>query len=246
MSGVELRLIFIGGFLLISGILAFVRFRKRITRLEAKIKELRALGVRPLKYRKVERDDPQHGAKVVELDAVNGELAAAGVTVLGDGTSDAEKQPVRWFVDGSGTLFGWIAILQHPVKGPLRVCVLFSRKGETIYYTRRTVGQVALAQPPFVARQTLSIFTSLAETLAAHRKLASLPGEGFEQVKTLEQAMAELELLRTRTQAWREAEPPGSLLDRDLREILGKHYDRLAPHLARRFDVELPKARVVS
>jgi hypothetical protein len=244
-SGVELRLIILGAGLLVSGIVAFVRFRRRIARLEAKIKELRAIGMRPLKYRRVERDDPQHAGKVAELDAVNGELAAAGVTVLGDGTSDAEKQPVRWFVDADGTTFGWIAILQHPTKGALRVCVLFSRKGDTVYYTRRTVGQVALAQPPFVVRQTLPIFTSLAATLAAHRKLASLPGDGFERIATLDQAMAELEQLRTRSQAWREAEPPGSLLDRDLREILGKHYDRLAPHLARRFDVELPRARVV-
>jgi hypothetical protein len=246
-SAVELRVIVLVGALVVVGTLRFVKFRRQLARLEAHIRHLREIVLRELKYTRVEASDPKYAAQLAELGTLDAELAAAQLTVLGDAVGSNDPQPTRWYRDAEGTVYGWCAVL-HKMGQPLRVAVMLSRAGDEIFSTRRTVGQVALAQPPFSKRAIVPLTTTMTEVVAHHRKLAALDATTaarFDHMMTLEDATRQFERQRAQIVAWRDTQSPGELLDKDLREILGKHYAVLAPKLARRFDVELPTARVV-
>ena len=247
MSSAELRLLVLLGGVAILGVLRFVKFRRQLARLEAHIRNLRDITTRELKFTPIDAADPKYAAQLAELASIDGELAAAQLTTLGDAIGSYDPKPTRWFRDGEGTLFGWCAVL-HRMGQPLRVAVMLSCTGDEIFSTRRTVGHVALAQPPFGKRAILPVTMPLSEVVAQHRKLAGLDATTaakFERAMTLDEATRQFERQRAQVVAWRDKQPPGELLDKDLREILGKHYAVLAPKLAKRFDVELPTARVV-
>ncbi|MGE5184130.1 MAG: hypothetical protein ACM31C_18800 [Acidobacteriota bacterium] len=219
--------------MLVAGLL---RWRRRLARLEGHLRRLRALSVREVNLRPLaagERD-------VSALDAASEELAALGLTILGDALEDAGedgRQPTRWFADAAGTTFGWIGL----VRG-LRLGFLLSSSPERVAITRIVPRPLpSLAQPPFIDRVEHCGTDKLADALAAHR--ARVPA-GAAVVRTLDAAIAEMRALRERTIAWREAQAPGELLERDLRAILGRHYERLGPVMARRLGVRLPEARI--
>lgn len=231
------------------GILAVVLrygvLRRQLDRLEKNIHKLRGLASTPITFRRVEPGDTAHAERLAALDAAGGELAAAGLEVLGDAIGSRDPQPVRWFVDRERTTFGWFGVLQLPRgRGIAHVAILLSHAGERWISTRRSPGTAGLAVPPFVSRQTLPPTTSLGQALAKHRELAGDPAK-LARVETLDEATAAFQEQHAQIRAWRDQQPPAELLENDLRAALGRHYDRLAPMLARRFDIELPRARVV-
>ena len=231
------------------GVLAFVLrygvLRRQIDRLEKNIQKLRGLAATPITFRPVPPGEAAHAERLAALDAAAGELTAAGLEVLGDAIGSRDPQPVRWFVDRERTTFGWFGVLQMPRgRGTAHVAILLSHAGERWFSTRRSPGTAGLAVPPFVSRQNLPATTTLAQALAKHRELAGDPAK-LARVETLEEATAAFQEQHARIRAWREQQPPDELLEQDLRSALGRHYDRLAPLLARRFDIALPRARVV-
>ena len=220
----------------------YFRFRRQLDRLEQKIRKLRDIALRDLRYRRVAPDEAAHAAKLAELDGLVHEMTSAGLEVLGDAISQDEKQPTRWFVDRDHVIFGWVGVIPTAAR-KIRVAVLMSRAGERVVLTR-CAPSVMLAEAPYLKSETLPLTTPLAEAVPRHRTRAGDPA-ALARVATLEDATGELERLRARTIAWRNAEPAADLLDRDLHAILGRHYPKLAPHLARRLGIELPRARVV-
>ena len=220
----------------LAAFVSLTRFRERVNTLETKIRRLRELSSKELEYRELAADDPS----AAPLAAFDAELAAAGVTVLGTMVDVAEPVPSRWFVDRAGTSFGWVARIDHT-----HAAVVVSRRGDEVYQTRRSFAAVALAQPPWAHRQTVRTGLTLAELLAHHHELVGDRPE-LAQVASLADLARELTETRARNQAWRNAQDPAELLDRDLRGILGKHYDGpLGAKLARRLAVELPRARAL-
>lgn len=217
-------------------IATFVTTRRKLARLEANLRRLRALAVREVKLRPLGAGEADTSA----LDAAGDQLRALGLTILGDAIEDAGedgRHPTRWFADSDGTTFGWLGIARG-----VRVGFLLSVAPERIALTRVIPRPLAaLAQPPFIDRAEHYGTDQLAGAVAAHR--ARVPA-GAAVVRTLDAAIAEMRALRERTIAWREAQAPGELLERDLRAILGRHYERLGPVMARRLGVKLPEARI--
>ena len=230
---------------IVAVVLRYGVLRRQLDRLEKNIQKLRGLASSPITFQRVAKGEPAHAERLAALDAAGGELAAAGLEVLGDAISNRDSQPVRWFVDHDHITFGWFGVLQLPRgRGTAHVAILLSRAGERWFSTRRSPGIAALAVPPFVTRQTLAPTTSLALALAKHRELAGDPAK-LARIDTLDDATAAFQAQHAQIRAWRDQQPPAELLEADLRGALGRHYDRLAPLLARRFDIELPRARVV-
>ncbi|HEY1554964.1 MAG TPA: hypothetical protein VGF94_09035 [Kofleriaceae bacterium] len=219
----------------VIALVRYARFRRTIDRLEIKIRSLRSLGEGELTYRRVDA-----GATLDELGA---ELQAAGLVVLGDAASTRDPKPSRWFADSAGTAFGWIAVLDARWMH-LHVAVVVSRRGDEVFLTRRVPASAALAEPPFLHRAEVPVAMAFAEALAHHRARVG-SAAGLVAVHALDEATRELEQLRARTVAWRQTQDPASLLDRDLRAILGRHYPQLGERLARRLANPLPRARVV-
>jgi hypothetical protein len=226
----------------------YVKFRRALARLEGQVRRLRQMGTRALTYRRIESGDVEHAAKITRLDVLAGELARADLVVLGDAIESQVPQPCRWFADREGTMFGWIAALERPGRriapAVLMSCAIESPGNNAdTFWTRRAVG-ATLCAPPFVRRTMVSLATSIADLISAHRKLVG-DTPSLVRVTTLDEAFAQSERMRARVVAWRERQPVGELLERDLRDILGKHYPRLGPRLAKRLQIDLPKARVV-
>jgi hypothetical protein len=220
--------------LLALGIMFVLRARRQLTELAAQIRELRAHATSPVSYRATGGDGLD-----AELDSTVREAEAAGFTMLGDYLEESPVRdggmPMRWFVDARGTTFGWMAPFE--VKGERQiVLVLMSHELSTQTITARAPRASALSRPPFVHARHVELSASLADTVAAHRAAANLDDDsrGFVPVKTFEQLRHELERMRAKVIAWREAQPRDELLDADLRMLLGGQYERLARAMRRR------------
>ena len=235
-------------------IASVVRTRQRLARLETSLRRLRAIAMRDIALRPLAAGE----LDVAALDGLADQLRGLGLAILGDAIEDSGpdgKHPTRWFADTAGTTFGFVGIARTARTG-----FMVSTSPERVALTRVVPRPLpSLAQPPFIDRGELYGETSgfagprsdaqrcaewidkLGEALAAHR--TRVPANAA-KVATLDDALREMRALRTRTIAWREAEPPDTLLDRDLRAMLGRHYDRLGHIMARRFGIRLPEARI--
>ncbi len=209
------------------------RRRRGLARLEARLRALRAAASRPIEHR------PPAASDIVppQLAELSDQLRALGVTELGDVVETEGNNRMRWFADAAGTTFGW-----GGVSGGLFVAFLMSHAGDRWTLTRFLPRRApALAQPPYIDRAE-HVGGRLAEAFATHR--ARVP-DGAIAVRTLDDGVRELADLRTRTRAWRDAQPPDQLLDSDLRAVLGIHFAHLGPIMARRLGVRLPEARAL-
>jgi hypothetical protein len=209
------------------------RRRRGLARLEARLRALRAAASRPIEHRA-----PEPGDSVpAQLAELSDQLRALGATELGDVVETEGDNLMRWFADADSTTFGW-----GGVSGGLFVAFLMSHAGERWTLTRFLPRRVAaLAQPPYIDRAE-HVGGRIADAFATHR--ARVPG-GAIAVRTLDEGLRELADLRARTLAWREAQPPDQLLEDDLRAVLGIHFARLGPIMARRLGVRLPEARAL-
>lgn len=215
-------------------VILVLRARRQLAFLAAQIRELREHAIKPLTYR------PMGSPELAdELDAITREAEKAGFTMLGDYLEESPVRetgmPMRWFVDARGTTFGWMAPFEVRGKREI-VIVLMSHELATQTITARAPKSSALFRPSFVHVQHVELATPFKDTVAKHRELAKLDDEtrGFVPVKTFEQLSHELERMRGKVIAWREAQPKDELLDADLRTLLGGQYNRLGSAMRRR------------
>jgi len=230
-----IRIVFAAAVLIAFSAIGYQRRRQGLARLEEQIRKLRLLAVRAVKYRPAEA--PMQGlAKQTE------QLEQLGCTLLGDMIEESatDALPTRWFLAGDKTTFGWIALAQS-IMGPTEVAMLMSvgeRATITMCSPRAAPG---LAQPPHIDRVVRVGFLDLKAAFAEHAKRKP---EDARTIESIDDALAAVEDVRSRTATWREAQAPQTLLDRDLRSVLGQHYDKLGKTLAKRLATDLPEARV--
>jgi hypothetical protein len=215
-------------------IIFILRLRQRLALLAEQVRGLRERALERITYRPAPKD-----ALASVLDDVTAEAESLGLTMLGDHVEEAKlaalERPMRWFVDGAGTTFGWMAPFE--VDGAKHtVIVLMSHELDSQTITARQPLASTLSRPPFVTLQHVAPATSFQQTLAKHRAKAGLEDSerAFIPVKTFEQICHELDRMRDKVIAWRTAQPAGELLDADLRSLLGSQYDKLAPAVKRR------------
>jgi len=221
----------------------WLRMRNALARLEQKIRRLRELHGRELRYRPLEPGEDALRATLDGLDDHTAQLRAAGLEILGELVEEHESRvATRWFVDAARTTFGWIGMAR--TRGMAIPIALFASHAEDLaVYTRRVPKIPSVVMPPFIRRQDLPGATPIADALARHRSFA---GDGpWVRIDSLDDVIREMPRIRRLVIAWREAQPPVELLDADLRAILGKHYERLGAQLARRLAPELPRARAL-
>lgn len=218
---------------------AAVRQRKQLARLETLIRDARTLALTDLTY------EPVDARWMPYLDGLD---VPGGMVALGDFVEHpAGRSPsgaLRAFADPDGTTFGWLARAATG-NGPV-VAILMSATADDVYVTRHTPARGGhLAAAPWAHTDDAPYALGLPAAIQRHAaRVAS--AKGLVVVRTLEEMQAELRRVRARTIAWRQAQAPQTLLDRDLRSILGEKYDALGPRLAPKLAVEVPKARVVS
>lgn len=216
-----------------------LRQRTRLARLESLIRDARVLALTDIHYQPV---DARWAPTLDGLDV------PAGMTALGDVVEHPAGRPasgaLRAFVDPDATTFGWLARAARG-RGPV-IAILTSTTPDDVYVTRHMPargGQLSAA--PWVHTDDAPYTLGLPAAIERHRtRVAS--AKGLTAVHTLDDMQAELRRVRARTMAWRQTVAPQTLLDRDLRSILGAKYDAFGPRLAVKLAPEVPKARVVS
>lgn len=217
-----------------AGVVFVLSVRARLTLLAEQTRRLRANALEPVSYRPA--PSGALGGGVVKITA---EAEQLGFTMLGDHLEDSSLattgRAMRWFVDADGTTFGSLAPFDYDGQRHI-VVVLMSHELAAQTITSRQPAASLLSRPPFVDMQTLPLTTSLAETVAKHRKRAQLDDaeRAFIPVRTFEQLTTELDRMRSKVIAWRKAQPADELLDADLRTLLGSQYSKLAGPLRRR------------
>jgi hypothetical protein len=215
-------------------VIYILRARRQLAILAAQIRGLREHAMQPITYR------PAGTSALADaLDAATLEAERAGFAILGDYLEESpvreSAMPMRWFVDGRGTTFGWMAPFE--VAGTREiVVVLMSHELATQTITSRAPKASALSRPPFVRISYVAPDTSVRDTFAKHREVAELDDDtrGFVPVKTFEQLRHELERMRGKVIAWRQGQAADDLLDADLRSLLGGQYARLGAAMRRR------------
>ena len=209
-----------------------LRTRKRLARLELLIRQSRDIALA--------------GMSFVPVDAhwqpfVDGLEIPAGMQPLGDFVECAYgREPAgarRGFTDPAVTLYGWLA-RGGPTKA--MVMVLVPATATDVYLTRLTPAAGGLlAAPPWAHREAVAYARGIAGALERHRE-RSAGVTGAVQDTAVAALQAELVRVRAMTIAWRQAQPPAALLDADLRSMLGPHYDRIGPRLAKQRALEMP------
>jgi hypothetical protein len=213
------------------------QYQRKLDRLEANIRRLRALATRRPRYRAPTPDDH---IELGPLDALTPQLRTLELAVLGDLVDPAgdAKLAMRWFVDGEHTTYGMFSVTRSGT-----VAMLMSCSADRFYVTRM-VPTPQLACPPSYTRQDVPLRSSLADVVAKHRALVAR-APGLVACADLDAVTSELDRMREHVLAWREAQPPQALIDADVRAILGARFDRIRPTLVRRLQSPLPEARAL-
>lgn len=218
---------------------AGLRQRKHLARLAVLIRDARTLALTDIEY------EPVDARWMPTLDGLD---VPPGMTALGDFVEHpvgrSPSGALRAFVDPDATTFGWLARAAEG-RGPV-VAILMSTTPGEIYVTRHTPargGQLSAA--PWAHTDDAPYTLGLSAAIARHRARVAA-AQGLTAVRTLDDMQAELRRVRAKTIAWRQSLAPETLLDRDLRSILGAKYDALGPRLASKLAPEVPQARVVS
>ena len=215
-------------------------FEAQVSSLATAIAKLRAMTTQEIRYRR-----PPAGTEVPpdlagHFEAASHELAREGFRELGDALEEDAGGTVagttRWFADASGTVCGWFSVVA--AQPPIPAMMLFSESAAGEFgVTTRGGSTIALVRPPSMHWLALGWESGLAGTLDRHRGLLD-PGATLTRVATLEDATGMLARLRAATARWRAAQPPATLLEQDLRQLLGGRYADLGRPLTERMTRE--------
>ena len=215
---------------------AYWKRHEQMKKFEQALRDARAGADGPNPFRIATAADAPHVERLAVLVSQQAALAEAGFRVLGDLIMERDGKAFmisRVHVSGEGTT---LATLSASLLTVRTYVGLGSYDGDSHVSTVR--GEVpSLARPPFVTVTSLPQDASIAKLVAAHQ-----PMPGARVVTSLDDVLARLAEVRTRTQAWRAAQPPDELLDADLRALLGKAYENGAKRWAARLRDKLPQA----
>lgn len=216
---------------------AYWKRHQQVKQFEQALRDARAAADGPNPYRYTTAADAPHVQRLGLLVSQEAALVDAGFRALGDLIAERDGKAFlisRVLVSADGkTTAGLNASLV--VTGRTYVG-LTSYDGEQHASTVR--GEIpSLARPPFVAVKHVAQDMSIAKLVAAHEVMPAARA-----VSSIEDAMARIDELRARTQAWRAAQPPDELLDADLRMLLGKAYTHGGKRWAARLRSKLPQA----
>ena len=233
------RLVIVGVLLVVGYVYVTIARWKKVRHLEELIRKGRELAGLGITYKPATEPPP-------DLDDAAKSLPAEMI-VLGDMTEHPDGRPatgtVRWFRDAGGTLFGWVAMVAAQGRR-IPVAMLMSHTEADAYLTRFSPAKGATpASAPWSHRHDAEYYAGLSSAIAAHRDRA--PKAGCVRVTSMDELLAELRRIRAKSVAWRAAQPPDELLDKDLRAYLGAHYGMLGAKLARRLKAEVPRAKAL-
>jgi hypothetical protein len=212
--------------------------QRALGRLADSVDRMRALADRETKRQPVPADAVSKMPGSGYYDAATREIQTAGGRVLGDlaevypdGTL---TQPARWFVDGTGTVAGWYAIV-GPAQAPAVRQVMFlmsEAPGGEFFTTSRGGGGTSTATSPRHHRAECQWTDGLARQLEIHRGQvpAALSG-ALTHVATLDDATGLFARARQAKIDWRAKQPADALLDQDLRQILQDRYPAVGTQL---------------
>lgn len=202
------------------------------------VTRMRAAAERETKYHPVAAGAIAQMPGAPYYDAAAGEIQNAGCRMLGDLAEEFPDgtltQPARWFVDGTGTVCGWYAIV-GPAQTPAvrQVMFLMSEAAAGEYYTTsRGGGGSSTASSPKHHLAECHWADGLERQLAAHR--AQIPANqaaSLTHIGTIDDATAMNARSRKARMAWRARQPADALLDQDLRQILQDRYPAIGAAL---------------
>jgi len=219
------------------GVGAWWKRAERMKKFEQALRDARASADGPSPFRVATASDLPHVERLAVLASQQASLAEAGFRLLGDLIMERDGNTFmisRVHVSSDGRT---LATLSASLQAPVRTYVgLGSYDGENHVSTVR--GEVpSLARPPFVTVTSLPQDASIAKLVAAHPPMPTA-----RVITSVDDVLARLAEVRTRTQAWRAAQPPDELLDADLRALLGKAYANGAKLWAARLRAKIPQA----
>ena len=202
-----------------------------LSQLAKGVARMRAAAERETKYQPVAADAIAKTPGAPYYDAAASEIQKNGCRLLGDlaevypdGTL---TQPVRWFVDGTGTICGWYGIVGSAETPAVRqVMFLMSEApGGEYYTTSRGGGGSGTASSPKHHLTECQWADGLERQLAVHRaQIPAAQAASLTHVGTLDDATALSARSRKAKTTWRAQQPADSLLDQDLRQILQDRY----------------------
>jgi hypothetical protein len=234
---------YLGVILLVSlaitggGLWLYTRLRV-VRRVANGVLQLRQLASAPVIRRPVGTDHPALGEHAATYARFDDEVAAVEGTLLGDSeelaASGKSNGVTRWFTDRTGHIVGWFGV-GHAAGKPASVVYCITELTPAAYVaSSRSPTSRFLCIPPDCSREFLSPGTSLEALLSQHRvRVGRHAGATASLVRNKEEAQATVDRYRDHVRAWRERQDRETLLDQDLRSVLGQHYSRLGPAVAR-------------
>lgn len=211
--------------------------RRQLRELAVSFREYRAAASTPASYAPA-----RQGESAARVDP-RATRTPPGARVLGDITRTRVNQAsetLRYFLDDAGTTWGAVGTTHG-----MAIMNLWSSDGDTVWLTQATFRRgVQVAGAPFVHPAWATYGKGHLHALAAHRKRVTSGGLLVE-LRTLDDVCTWLTDHAHRIAAWRDTQAPTSLLEWDLRQLLGPRYDRDAPVVARHLQIELPTAKLM-
>ncbi len=212
--------------------------RRYLQTLAGAIQALRRASADEARYRPFTTEDAGLLEPREHYEATVCELTAHSFTVLGDRVeerADGSAAGVsRWFVDGSGTVFGWFGVIRGETITP--VMLLFSESDAGPFFaTLRGGSTLSVAQPPTIHKAYCEWGEGLDRQLEHHRALlsqaSSADAAALRRVESIDDAVASVIRLRRSVTSWRARQNPTFLLSQDARSVLEDRFDELGPAL---------------
>lgn len=215
-------------------IVAFVVWQRRAVRRQAEALEKIARGVRELRVRSrlvpTMNRVSEHGGEIpAEFASITQELQGEGFRVLGDveeiDLDGSVAGRLRWFTSADNTVWGWfgVAHVVHPV-----MLLLSEDAGRGFAATIRSPHAPSTVVPPTVREFRLRWEEGLEAALAGQRAAVAAMSAPV-RVADLEGALGGLRRLKEHVTAWRAQQDPETLLEADVRNIVGDQFENLGP-----------------
>lgn len=227
-----LKYILIGAALVALEYIYLTVKNRRVARaLVPQVRKMRMLASQTVTYRAPQSDEPISPDTQPLFEAVQGEIRAAGLSVLGDlievHPSATAFSITRWFMDESQTVCGWFGVVRNKETGKLtQVMMLFSESASGDFFvTGRGTTSTALAQPPMTHRTFCEWNDGLVATIGRHRgMLAEARATAVRQARDLDAGPALVTRLRDSAARWRATQPQRALLEQDVRALVGNKW----------------------
>ena len=216
-------------------IVAFVVWHRRVTAQRAAALESVARGIRELRLR-ASRPVPMHavsehaGRIPAEFPAITEDLRNEGFRILGDVEEhDFDGRlagRLRWFTSADTRIYGWFGIAH----GSPVMLLLSEDAGGGFVATIRSPHSPGPVVPSTVRELRIRWEEGLGEAIAGHRAALQTMSAPM-GVADLDGALASLRRLKEHVGAWRARQDPETLLEADVRNIVGDQFDDLGPTL---------------